>query len=146
MERVIRVVIGILLTCILASSALAINGNMGGTAQNGSAELPYLIEDFTDFQAFAADSNYWAADVHTKLTTDIDLDPNLPGREIYTNAVIAWGNRGFMGVFNGNDHVVKNLKIDNKDADIICLGLFGYLYNGTIRNLGILQYRCCSRR
>ncbi len=60
---------------------------MGGTDPNGSPEKPYLIEDLVDFDTFADPNNaatYWAAGVHTKLMTNIDLS----GRT-YTTAVIA---------------------------------------------------------
>ncbi|MHC4524678.1 MAG: hypothetical protein ACYSU8_03960, partial [Planctomycetota bacterium] len=63
------------LMCVLIStSALGIGGDMGGTDPNGSPEEPYLIEDLADFDTFSDPNNaatYWAAGVHTKLTTDI---------------------------------------------------------------------------
>ena len=60
---------------------------MGATTEpltDGTAAYPWLIEDLADFYEFASNSAYWAARVHTKLMTDIDL----AGRT-YTTAVIA---------------------------------------------------------
>ncbi|MHC5155184.1 MAG: GLUG motif-containing protein [Planctomycetota bacterium] len=130
------------LVCVLISPcALGVGGDMGGTDPNGSPEKPYLIEDLADFDTFADPNNaatYWAAGVHTKLTTDIDLS----GRT-YTTAVIAPDTDGFTydfegtkfgGDFIGNDHTISNLTI-NGGCNI---GLFGYLdSNSTILSLGI---------
>jgi len=81
MRRALLLVLG------LSAAVWAVNGDMGVGAEpltDGSAAYPWLIEDLADFDAFAGDSAYWAAGVHTKLMTDIDLS----GRT-YTTAVIA---------------------------------------------------------
>ena len=109
----------------------AANGTLPGT---GTASDPYLIEDFVDFQTFCDQSNatkYWSTDVYSQLTTDLDLDPNLPGRQTYTQAPIApdtnndqYGYSGikYNGNFNGNDHTINNLTIDGNDY----CALFGF--------------------
>ncbi|MHC5163260.1 MAG: hypothetical protein ACYSO4_09145, partial [Planctomycetota bacterium] len=76
-----------LLFALFSTFALGVGGDMGGADPNGSPEHPYLIEDVNDFDVFANPANaatYWAAGVHTKLMTNIDLS----GRT-YTTAVIA---------------------------------------------------------
>ena len=81
-----QIVLLMILTTLCAS-ACTLNGDMGITTDpntNGSELFPWLIEDLEDFDTFAADPNYWASGVHTKLTTNIDLS----GRT-YTTAVIA---------------------------------------------------------
>ena len=112
---------------------------MGGADPNGSPEKPYLIEDLDDFDEFASNSTYWVSGVHTKLMTDIDLDPNLPGRQIYTTAVIAPDmGPGFEGVFDGNDFSIKNLIIDGVDPEVRFIGLFGIIgFSAEVKNLGI---------
>ncbi len=106
------------LCLIISTSALAVNGDMGGADPNGSAEKPYLIEDLADFDTFADPNNavtYWATGIHTKLMTDIDLSSRT-----YTMAVIApdtstnFGFQGtfYSGIFNGNELSVSNLTID----------------------------------
>jgi len=118
------------------TNLLAINGNMGGPTQDGSEAFPYLIEDFNDFQVFCANSIYSATDKHTRLDCDLDLDPNLPGREIYTTAPIAsdtdntnddFEGSPFDGIFDGNNHIISNLTINTAGAGNDHLGLFGQI-------------------
>jgi hypothetical protein len=54
---------------------------------------------------------------HFILCADIDLDPNLPGRHIFAQAVFLV----FSGVFDGNGHTIANLTIKGRGF----LGLFG---------------------
>jgi hypothetical protein len=125
------------------SFVLASGGDMGvGTEPmtNGSEAYPWLIEDLSDFDAFAGNSAYWAAGVHTKLMTDIDLS----GR-VYSTAVIAsetdWRKWGFQGVtfngnFEGNNYEILNVTIDFPHGNYI--GIFGYISSdGKVRNLNI---------
>ncbi|MHC4237582.1 MAG: GLUG motif-containing protein [Planctomycetota bacterium] len=116
----------------VCASVWGVGGNMGGADPNGSPEKPYLIEDLADFDTFANPTNaatYWAAGVHTKLMTDIDL----AGRT-YTTAVIApdtnsasYGFQGtkFAGVFDGSNYSISNLSITLTDCSYV--GFFGYI-------------------
>lgn len=136
----------VLLICLVGIS-YGTDGNMGnhdGYVPDGSATNPFLIEDLTDFDTFADPNNaatYWAAGVHTKLMTDIDLS----GR-IYITAVIApdipdtsrdYDGMPFAGMFDGADHRVSNLIIDDGGVGADYLGLFGYTENGQIKNLRV---------
>ena len=122
------------LLCVLISTcALAVNGDMGGADPNGSPEKPYLIEDLADFDTFADPNNaatYWAAGIHTKLMTDIDL----AGR-IYTTAVIS-PDTGFAGIFDGNGLSIRNLTIDTAGTNNRFIGLFRTIKTA-VKNLGI---------
>jgi hypothetical protein len=106
---------------------------------SGTQEDPWLIKSLEDFNDFAADANYW--DDYTRLETDV----NLAG-QIYTTAVIApdvnnvdhwFQGTAFTGVFNGNDHKILNLTIDDGGAGNDSLGLFGKIDDGEVKNLGI---------
>lgn len=123
----------------------AAGGDMGvGTEPltDGSVDYPYLIEDFNDFEIFRSDPNYWGSGVCTRLDCNLDLDPNLAGREVYTTAVIA-GDREinyvfdgseFMGSFDGNGHTISNLTVDGA---YYC-GFFGYIgEDALVSNLGL---------
>ena len=87
-----------------------------------------------------------------ELTNDIDFDTNQDGRidshDKYWNSNT--NNRGegwnpigkngdetiqFSSVFNGNNYVIKNLYINRPSTHYI--GLFGYLYDAEIKNLGL---------
>ncbi|MBW8039446.1 MAG: hypothetical protein FVQ85_05550 [Planctomycetes bacterium] len=86
------------------------------------------------------------------LTSDIDLDPNLPGGRIFRTAVIAHSvdeDRSnlsdplivraggvavavFQGTFTGNGHSIRNMTIDAPSGK--CIGLFGYVGNDAVIN------------
>ncbi len=109
----------------------------------GTQVYPFLIENFEGIQEFANPSNsalYWSSGIFTHLECDLDLNPNLTGRQIYTNAVIApdtnisnfeYDGMPYNGVFEGNGNTISNLTIAGNDY----LGLFGYMKNGDIQNL-----------
>lgn len=106
---------------------------------SGTEADPWRIESLADFNEFAADANYWAG--FTRLETDVDL----AGRT-YSTAVIApdidnsnWEFDGiaFTGIFDGNDHKIRGLTIDDGGAGNWYLGLFGYIDGGEVRNLGL---------
>jgi hypothetical protein len=106
---------------------------------SGTQEDPYRIESLADFDEFAADPNYWAG------FTRVETDVNLAGRT-YTTAVIApdgnntnWEFDGtaFTGVFDGNDHKITNLTIDDVGAGNDYLGLFGLIDAGEVKNLAL---------
>ncbi|MDH4202590.1 MAG: hypothetical protein OEV87_06815, partial [Phycisphaerae bacterium] len=138
------------LFCIIAAvvfcaPVFGVGGDMGGADPNGSPEKPYLIEDLADFDTFADPNNaatYWAAGVHTKLMTDIDLS----GRT-YQTAVIApdtSGDFGFQGtyysgVFDGNNLPISNLTISISNTGDYYYALFGKIGETTasIENLDI---------
>ncbi|MHC4083761.1 MAG: GLUG motif-containing protein [Planctomycetota bacterium] len=86
------------------------------------------------------------------LTSDIDLDPNLPGGRVFRTAVIAHSvdddrsNQSypvivrapgvtvavFHGTFSGNGHSVRNMTIDAPGGK--CIGLFGYVGDDAVIN------------
>jgi len=135
----------VIVSLFLPATVRAVGGDMGvGTEPltDGSEAYPYLIEDLADFDTFAGDPAYWAAGVHTKLTTDIDLS----GRT-YTTAVIApdtddisngFQGTQFTGVFDGGGCTITNLTITAPAKDFI--GLFGYIVpGGHIKNLDVIN-------
>ena len=116
---------------LCVDTVLALDGS-------GTQEDPWRIESLADFDEFADDPNYWAG--YTRLETVV----NLAGRT-YTTAVIALDesrSRGFQGtaftgVFEGDGHKITGLTIDDGGAGNEHLGLFGFIANGEVRNLGI---------
>ena len=119
-------------TAVFASIALALSGS-------GTQADPWRIRSVADFNEFAADPNYW--DDHIRLETDV----NLAGIT-YTTAVIApdtnsaesgFQGTSFTGVFDGNDHKIAGLTIDDGGSGVDCLGLFGYIVGGQVMNLGL---------
>ena len=110
----------------------------GGT---GEPDDPYQIATVEDLILLGESSEDY--DKHFILTTDIDLDPNLPGRKVFDKAVIApdidpfknyYQGIRFTGIFDGNGLTISNLTIKGTGY----LGLFGRLGNrGKISNLGL---------
>jgi hypothetical protein len=121
--------------CVLAASAQA--KYSGGT---GEPNDPYRIATAADLIALGETPEDY--DKHFILTTDIDLDPNLPGRRVFDRAVIApsW-EIAFWGVFDGNGHTISNLTVVGDSY----LGLFGGLGGlsngpqGEVKNLGLVN-------
>jgi len=95
---------------------------------SGTVRDPFLIATAGQLIALAQHPNLM--DQHFRLVRDIDLDPNLPGRQIFDRAVIApdtsdmdegFQGSAFTGTFDGSDHTVSNLTIEGGSY----LGLFG---------------------
>ena len=131
---------------ILTGSLHAANGDMGLSTQpltDGSADYPYLIEDFDDFDTFAASSAYWVQGIHTSLSTDI----NLSGRtykmapispDPTSNNLYDFDGIPYAGIFDGNDHTISNLTINSTGTSNDYLGLFGMIADsGSVTNLEI---------
>ena len=93
-------------------------------AGEGTEASPYLIQSETDLQMFSRFVNAGLnQDAHFKLTTDLDM------QDVKYNSVYE-----FNGVLDGDFHVIRNLTINEASSNV---GLIGYLYGGTIKNLGI---------
>jgi hypothetical protein len=94
----------------------------------GTTDGPYRIETANQLILLSRASILW--DAHFVLIADIDLDPNLPGRKVFQQAVIP----AFTGVFDGNDRTISHLTIKGESY----LGLLGQLgFAGSVSNLGL---------
>ncbi len=81
----------------------------------GNEEAPYRIDKADQAILLSRASEVW--DKHFILGADIDLDPNLPGGHVFSQAVI----QVFSGVFDGNDHTISHLTIRGMNR----VGMFG---------------------
>jgi len=91
----------------------------------GTRETPYEINDPNQLLAISKASLLWEKSF--VLMGDLDL-----AEIVWAQAVIP----GFAGVFDGNGHVIKSLKVSGWN----CLGLCGRLeIGGVILNLGLLD-------
>jgi len=94
----------------------------------GTQEDPHRIDTAEQLILLSRASTLW--DEHFILGADIDLDPNLQGRQVFSQAVI----QVFSGTFDGNGHTISHLTITGESH----LGLFGELASGAIiSNLGL---------
>ena len=94
----------------------------------GTDQEPYRIDMADQLISLRRASALW--DKHFVLVADVDLDPNLPGRAVFSEAVIPL----FSGVFDGNGHTISHLTIRGGGG----LGLFGLLAREAIvSNVGL---------
>jgi len=138
-SNVLRRITTLLIICCLLTVGLCVN-TAAALPGSGTQQDPWRIESLAGFDEFAADESYWAG--FTRLETDV----NLAGRT-YTTAVIAphiansnWDFVGtpFTGVFDGNDHKIAGLTIDDGGAGNDFLGLFGCIeLDSEVRNLAL---------
>lgn len=107
-----------------AEQTNALNG--GGTEEN-----PYLIQNKNDLILLAESFNEATGDYNNAyflLTADIELGFT-PWEPVGKDCVY-----GFDGVFDGANHTISGLNVDN--TDIYC-GLFGCLKDATVKNLTV---------
>ncbi len=121
----------ILILGVFAVSTAGVYGKY--SSGTGGQKDPYQIATFEDLLELAADINNY--DATFILTADIDIAPDLPGRKVFSKAVIAGGE--FAGVLDGAGHNIKNLTIDTNGDRGDHLGLFATIGDGTIKNLGL---------
>jgi hypothetical protein len=120
-------VIGIILC--LFSSAFAYSGG------NGTGADPYQIATVSDWQQLMSTSSHWGK--YFIMTADVNLQGIIltpVGNSIYE----------FVGVFNGNSHIICNAVINQPDSNGV--GLFGYLGpSSQINNLSIVDANITGR-
>ena len=105
------------------------------------------VESFTSGQKYSISSKEELAKLATKVnggtdTTNVEF---VLANDIDLSSIENWDAIGqsasakqFKGTFDGNGHVIKNLKIDKSTTDN--QGLFGYTAEGsTIKNVGIVD-------
>lgn len=126
----------IVITC-LALQSLASSAEFA--AGTGDPNDPYQIATAEQLVAVGSDPNL--LDKHFVLVADIDMDPNLPGGSVFTDAVIAQdegegvsGHSGasFEGVLDGGGHAIANLHVEGVHG--YDAGLFGMLA-GLVKDL-----------
>jgi len=105
---------------------------------DGSAEDPYVICTEAQFVALANNSSVWSA--HFALLADLDFsayDGSTPEKTIHpiaSYANVAATGTPFTGHFDGNNHKLSNLAIDETGQGI-ATGIFAYTSGATIENL-----------
>jgi len=115
----------------------------GGT---GEPNDPYQIATAEDLIALGETPEDY--DKHFILTADIDLDPNLPGGQVFDKALIAWDTNDreswfqgtpFTGTFDGNSHTMSNFSCTSTSTGLI--GFFGYVHSGEVKDLVFMGAR-----
>ena len=105
---------------------------------NGTNTDPYKITTATQLKALAdyvnAGNSNEAANKYYKLLNNIDLSGYDNWKPIGNNNLNNINNR-FRGNFDGNGKMVQNITINRPTETEI--GLFGYIYQANIQNLGV---------
>lgn len=132
------------------------NGQPAGVIVNGegrdgsSAANAILIKDAAELAYFAQQVNAGGLKLDVAKGTSIDngeKDKGFSGLYFTLSGDIDlegenWIPIGeidnpFRGHFDGDGHTVKGLKVDIQAVNDVYVGLFGYVLNGTLRNLGV---------
>ena len=136
---VISMILFVLFFC--ASTIAFVDGD-------GTLGDPYQISTKAELEAVNSDLS-----AHYILVANINLDPNLPGGQTYTAAIIApdvnlanidYDGTAFSGTFDGDGYTISNVRFDtlsdlSPDNDDGCyLGIFGMLASGAdVKNLNV---------
>ncbi len=89
-----------------------------------TADIVFTEEDFAEGGDFYNDGQGWEP-IGARTKSPFHSG----GRE---------GNE-FVGIFDGNGHTIKGLKINIKSDTNVFAGLFGCIYGGTVKNLGMID-------
>jgi hypothetical protein len=104
--------------------------NIAWLAGRGTREDPYQIRTAEQLRFLGRAGVLCTR--HVVLCEDINLDASLPDRQVFTQAVIPT----FMGVFDGNGHVISKVAIEGASY----LGVFGQLTSeASVSNLGVVD-------
>ena len=112
----------------------AVDSNSDGYYEIGNAGQLFWFANYVNLGNYSA---------HAVLTADIDLENRKWTPIAYFNeAVEPYIDNHYKGVFDGNNHVIKNLNVhvtDGREA-----GLFSRFNFGTLKNLGVINVRVQS--
>jgi hypothetical protein len=116
-----------LVVMMSTTSAANFSGGTGWTEDD-----PFLIstaEQLRDLSREVYDGNPYAY-VYFKLTANIDLSA-------YNWVPIGGDGYPFCGNFDGDNYRIIGLKININVPENAYAGLFGYINNGSVKNLGV---------
>ncbi|MHC4552252.1 MAG: hypothetical protein ACYSUT_05740, partial [Planctomycetota bacterium] len=115
---------------LFAVNACAFAYDWSTNPGDGGPNNPYQISEPNQLIAI---NDLDTSGLYFVMTNDIDLDPNLPGNQVFDEAVIA----EMHGVFDGSDYAISNLTIEVNELITGCglLEIIGEL--GTVQNLHI---------
>ena len=109
---------------------------------NGSKTDPYIILYRSQLELLSNNVNNLSSSYlgkYFELGADIAFDPDDLDANGENFAPIGRnGNHFFGGVFDGAGHTISGIRINKTGNDVNadgCLGLFGYIYGGTVKNL-----------
>ena len=119
---------GVSLLVILAVISCTSNTLLAGvySGGDGSADNPYRISSVLDWYELTA--SYWDWNQQFILTENLDFEGaalSPVGTQVYS----------FRGIFNGQNHCLRNLMINKPNSNGV--GPFGFVDSGQILNMGV---------
>ena len=123
------------ITVLIAVCGWGLSAQAKYDGGSGTEAEPFRISAVSDWQELMATPADWGG--HFILTSDIDLN-GVSITPIAPDTSTSSGFQGtqFTGVFDGNEHIIRNAVINMPSKDYV--GLFGYLgQDGQIKNLGV---------
>ena len=111
----------------------------------------YVISSAEDLYCFADSVNGGKNSINAVLTADIVVNENvlkangtLNGKPTYSWTPIGTSSKNYKGTFDGNGHTVSGLYFSNATnsnypAGGTNVGLIGYAYGATIKNVGVVD-------
>ena len=132
------------LLAIIALLTVSLYTSAQFSGGDGSESNPYIIttpEQLAQLRNYVNEGNESYNDKHYKLGNDISLSNYQSGA--------GWTPIGtflsrFLGSFDGNNNKITNLRINS--TNLTYVGLFGYIEEGTIKNLGVVDVNITSTR
>ncbi len=120
-----------------------------GFSGTGTELDPYLISSVSDLAQLATDVIGGEAYSGKYFEQTVNLDLNVAPYNSGTGWIsIGWYDDSsstawpFSGIFNGNNNTISNLYINKPASSYV--GLFGFIQNATIKNVGILNINSTS--
>lgn len=118
---------------------------------DGSETNPYEIENIYNLYWFREYINNFDNSACGILLNDIIDNDNLLDENGAINidnpnewVPIGNINNCYSGIFDGNNHIISGLYLNDENMNYV--GLFGKIYNGTIKNVKILDSYFCGRQ
>ena len=93
---------------------------------SGIKEDPFIIDSMQKLQNINSNEDSFRKNAYYALACDLD------GTDFKNFEPIGTNTEAFTGTLDGNGHKISNLNIDSEKKYV---GLFGYIRNGTIKNL-----------
>ena len=92
------------------------------------------VDQLKEFRDAVNGGNGYAGKT-VKLTADLDLSSESNWKPI--GNLVAYPSQSFNGIFDGDNHVISNLTVNDNTPENAVAGLFGSVVNGTIKNLTV---------
>lgn len=107
---------------------------------NGTIEIS-TVDQLKAFRDAVNSGNTYAGKT-VKLTADLDLSSESNWKPI--GNLVAYPGQSFDGVFDGQNHVIKNLTVNDNTSNYATAALFGSVEFGTIKNLTVKNVNITS--